>query len=137
MRINDLFKIVSADESIKESDKPQIYKVLREILRTRKGCDIANNVTDLWNKSERLESIKNFNLMDHVFANDEVIEYLKSEGVYSEDEDFEPEEEKPYGVQKISVQVDMPRSWVLAYLMVINTITLGASAFVAYKTYFN
>ena len=142
MRINDLFKAISKSPKLGSVSKRNLYSTVRAILDARRKLNIENNVAALYNNSDTIEEalageIEDIDFyLDIILTLPEVVEYVaknpmainkdldedededEDEDDYEDDYDDHSDDEIKTEPVKVTVNVNVPFSWVFALTMV-------------------
>ena len=139
MQINDLFKIIDDQdlEDVSKEDKKLMYNTVRTLLKYYKEMGFENDVYDIWCNVDKIngylqaKKVKLDADLDEILAIDEVAEYCEDQHC---DEAVEETEYEPVP-QNINIKIDVPQTpWIVFYLVVVNTLTLGMNAYTMFKT---
>ena len=139
MQIKDLFKIIDDNENIPQDSKKLMYNTVRTLLKDYKEMGYENDVYEIWVNADKIigylqaKKIKLDVHIDDILSLEEVSKYCEDEHC---DDDYEETEyfssKQP---QSINIKVDVPQTpWIVFYLVLINSMTLGMNAYTVFKT---
>lgn len=152
MRINHLFRHIKNDKTIEDSSKKQLYAIIRAILANRMTLGLSNNVSEMYKHTEIIEETMGDDFEDIATHLDIVYDIPKVSAYLSRMNDFDDYEDDSYegsdcddddtddtdsdddGAKPaadadedihVTVNVNMPFSWMNAITLVLSLINLA------------
>lgn len=155
MRINHLFRHIKNDKTIEDSSKKQLYAIIRAILANRMTLGLSNNVSEMYKHTEIIEETMGDDFEDIATHLDIVYDIPKVSAYLSRMNDFDDYEDDSYegsdcdadtdtddtdddtdsdGAKHaandaedihVTVNVNMPFSWMNAITLVLSLINLA------------